>query len=205
MNLVAIREHRLALAAAVCAVVALVLGLRPAVAPARVGVVVAQARVAAGSAIPANAVSIVAIASADRTPGMLAERSSAIGQRVAIALEPGDYVTSSMFGVASPRLRLAPGERAVTIVLEPSALPSTLLLSRGSMADVAVSFDADGARPPHTAIIARRVEVLERRSTEGGSVALTLRLGDGGARAVLTAEGSQRPIHLLARADRAAP
>ena len=205
MRLAQLREQRLSLAAVGCALVALVLALQPASTPARVGVLVAQARIGAGSAIPANAIATVEIAAADRTPGMLAERSSVVGQRVAIALEPGDYLTSSMLGVAIPRLRLAPDERAVTIVLEPSVLPSTQLLARGSTADVAVSYDADGAGPPRTTIVARRVEVLERRSTEGGSVAVTLRLAEPGARAVLTAEGSQRPIHLLARADRAAP
>ncbi len=205
MRLALPREHRLPLAAAVCALIALVLALRPTRAPARVAVIVAQARIGAGSVIPASALATVEITAADRTPGMLAERTSAIGQRVAIALAPGDYLTASMLGESSTRLRLAADERAVTIVLEPSALPSTLLLARGSTADVAVSFDADGAKPAHTGIIARKVEVLERRSTESGSVAVTLRLRDSGARAVLTAEGSQRPIHLLARADRASP
>ena len=203
MSLALLREHRLPLAAAGCALLALVLGLSPAAAPARVGVLIAQARVGAGSVIPASAIASVQIAAADRTPGMLAERSSAIGQRAAIALAPGDYVTGAMLGDSGTRLRLAAGERAVTIVLEPSALPSTLLLARGSTADVAVSFDADGTTAAHTAVIARRVEVLERRATEAGSVAVTLRMRDAGARAVLTAEGSQRPIHLLALAERA--
>lgn len=198
-----LRDHRLPLAASTCALVALLLALRPHAPVERTTVVVAQARVKAGNAIPASALGTVEIAAADRAPGMIAATATAAGQRAAIALAPGEYVTRSMLGETGVRDQLGPGERAVTIVVEPSALPSTTILARGSLADVAVTFDADADVPAHAAVVASGIEVLERRPTEGGSVAVTLRLHAREVRAVLTAEGGQRPMYLLARPGRA--
>jgi hypothetical protein len=139
-------------------------------------------------------VASVAIASADRTPSMLAELGSLAGRRTLIRLSGGDFLVAGALRAEDRSPLLAPGERAVALELNPASAPDMRLLEAGRHVDVVVT-DAGGSR-----VAARGLELLSPASERSGGIVVTVRAPAAVALALATGR-SGRDLRLLLRGD----
>ena len=195
----AIRERPLAALGLLCALIALVLAVRPSRPPARASVLVARGQIDAGQTVRARDFDVVEIAAADRVPSMLRDVSAIDGRVVRVRVAPGDYVTASLFGATSQASPLRVGERALSIALAAEKAPPKSLLFEGSRVDV-VSIETVRHVLGKTHLLASNVEVLSRSVGSDGSIVVSLRASADAAVALTAADLSDEPIRILVRA-----
>jgi pilus assembly protein CpaB len=167
--------------------------------PQRVQVVVAARPIAARVAIPPDAVRLVSIVAADRTPSMLVTLDEAVYRQSAVALRAGDYVVRPAL-TTEDRSPLRPGQRAVALRLDAASAPSATALRAGARVDVVVSTDADAQHPARSSVVASALEVLGAPRRSDGAVVVTLRASLRQAVALTAAQSYAHDLRLLVRA-----
>jgi len=95
---------------------------------------------------------------------------------------------------------LRPGERAVTLEIQPTAAPPLALLGAGARVDVAVALDADRGHPARAALVASGLTLLTPARSVEGSVVVTVRAPLRRAVELAAAQSYAHDLRLLARA-----
>jgi hypothetical protein len=187
-----LREHWLAATGLALASIALALGLLPGSGTPETAVLALRHAVGKGEIVRASDVVAVPIATADRTPSMLARLDEVAGRRTLIALAGGDFLVRGALqsGEASSLLRR--GERAVALELASGSAPDTRLLQRGRFVDVVI-LGPNGSR-----VAAHRLQLLSPASERSGGISVTLRAPAAVALALATGRRG-REIRLLLR------
>ena len=157
------------------------------------GVVVVRRSIPAGRSVRPEDLEIRQVADAIRPHGALTTVEQALYREAVVALPVGMPLVPSVLRTPAA-LSLAPGERAVGVrVDDVTGLPN--LLDTGSVVDVVVA----GADPFR--IDAARVLARPRRSVDGGSWAVALRLPARLAERVGVAASAGLDIRLLPRSE----
>jgi hypothetical protein len=164
-----LRERWLAAAGLVLASTALLLGLLPDGGKPQTTVLAVRHALGKGEIVRAGDVVAVPIATADRTPSMLARLDGLGGRRMLIALAGGDFLVRGALRSAEDGSPLRQGERAVALELASGSAPDTRLLQRGQFVDVVIL----GPKGSHVA--ARGLELLAPASERSGGISVTLR------------------------------
>lgn len=167
--------------------------------PPRRDVVVAARHVAAGVAVPRDALLVVAVDTRDVTPGMATRPSEIVGRTTRSMLSRGDYVLRSAVGRPADDVRLGAGDRAVPLSIDETAAPPLSLLHAGVHVDVVAERDADADGPARSQLIARNLTLLvSAHGSEAGLVA-TVRAPLAVALALATAQAQAHRLRLFVR------
>jgi pilus assembly protein CpaB len=194
----ALRDRALPLAAVGLALLGLAVG-QGGDGPRRLEVVVAARSIAAGTPIPPDAIRLVSIAAADRTPSMLVRIDEAAYRQSGVPLRAGDYVVRGALQ-NDDRAALRRGQRAVALRLDAAAAPSPAALRDGARVDVVVSTDADATNPARSSVVASALEVLGAPRRSEGTVVVTLRASLRQAVALTAAQSYAHDLRVLVRA-----
>jgi len=187
-----LREQWLAAAGLALALTALVIGLLPGGADARVSVLALKHAIPAGGFVRPADVVAVPIAASDRSPSMLGSLGALAGRRTLIGLAGGDFLLRGALRPAERSSQLGPRERAVALELSPASAPDLRLLRAGSYVDVIVT----ARSASHVA--ARGLELLAPASERSGGIVVTVRAPVAVALSLATArDGSE--LRLLLR------
>ncbi len=163
--------------------------------------VVAREDLRAGRTVTGTQLELRTVPARFLPPDALASPADAVGQRAAVELPRGSYITASELGTGAPAdttapAALAPGERALAVTASgsPSALGPV-----GGHVDVLVTTGARGG-PGRTYLALENVELLSVRSaSDGDHVAATLRVKVRQAVYLTAAQNFAQEIRLLPR------
>jgi hypothetical protein len=187
-----LRERWLAATGLALASIALALGLLPGSSRPETTALALRHALGKGEIVRASDVVAVPIATADRTPSMLARLDDLAGRRTLIALEGGDFLVRGALHSGETASLLRRGERAVALELPSGSAPDTRLLQRGRFVDVVI-LGPNGSR-----VAARRLELLSPASERSGGISVTLRAPAAVAFALATGQRG-RELRLLLR------
>ena len=166
----------------------------------RATVLVAARPLPAGKPIPPDALQTVEIDADAVSPGMLRAREQAVYARPLAGVAAGEYVTRALLATVGTAAPLRSGERAVSLRLDPAAVPPPSLLGAGSLVDVAVASDATLEHGPRTEVVASALELLAPARSLDGVVVVTLRAPLRAAVRLTSAQTYARDLRLLLRA-----
>jgi len=138
-------------------------------------------------------------------PGALASPRQAIGRRLAVPLQPGDYVTSAALdpsgGSSKPAVQPGGGGRLVEIPVA-GAGSIAAALHVGSRVDVLITTNGGAGGPSRTYLALQAADLVDFRppeSGDGGKATATLRVTLRQAVLLTAAENFARELRLVPR------
>lgn len=162
---------------------------------------VAREDLRAGRAVTGTQLELRTVPARFLPPDALASPADAVGQRAAVELPRGSYITASELGASAPAdagapAALAPGERALAVTASGSA---AALGPAAGHVDVLVTTGARGG-PGRTYLALENVELLSvSAAPDGDHVAATLRVTVRQAVYLTAAQNFAQEIRLLPR------
>jgi pilus assembly protein CpaB len=177
-----------------------------------VAVVVVAKPLAAGDRLSRAALAVRRVPERYAPRNAIADPGAVVGERVAVAIEPGTDLEPAVLGVAGEEAAVAEpalrgGERAFDVIAigAPDAIPAS------ARVDVLVTYDGPRGGPGATRVVLEGAEVLQARpapDSEGPDAAAglprvqaTLRVGIRQAVALAAAVAAAREVRLLPRPE----